>query len=188
MNEPTTDEALLRQVLSRDPAAWRVIRERHEAYLFSVARSFAGVDADDVVQTAWLRLLESGDAIRNPQRLRAWLACVVRRESLAQLRRRRRVTGDPDCLNAVPCSEASPEETVMWHETEHLLRDAMTDLSDRHAILLRLLTASGLDYQSIGQNLALPIGSIGPTRARALRHLAKALACRGVNADLAFAV
>jgi DNA-directed RNA polymerase specialized sigma24 family protein len=49
-------------------------------------------------------------------------------------------------------------------------------------MLLRLLSAdSPLSYKDISEALSMPIGSIGPTRARALDQLRRLAAASGIN-------
>jgi DNA-directed RNA polymerase specialized sigma24 family protein len=58
----------------------------------------------------------------------------------------------------------------------------MADLPDRHRRLLDLLLVSPpVSYRDISARLGMPVGSIGPTRARVLAHLREALAQVGVH-------
>ncbi|MFT3888677.1 MAG: sigma factor [Arachnia sp.] len=92
--------------------------------LWAVARA-AGLSpsqAEDVVQGAWLRLVQHADAIRDPQAVFAWLLTTVRRDAW-------RVAGRPanDELPDEPASaDAGPEST--WEEAD----DARILLAPRH--------------------------------------------------------
>ena len=74
-----------------EPAAWTELVRRYRPVIQAAVVPFRLGDADtaDVVQTTWLRLLEYGHSVRDPERLGGWLATTARRESLAVLRRRR---------------------------------------------------------------------------------------------------
>jgi hypothetical protein len=53
-----------------------------------------------------------------------------------------------------------------------VLTRALATLPDRHGRLMTLLlTQPTLDYQKISDRLAMPVGSIGPIRARSLARL-----------------
>src|SRR4051812_41216888 len=88
--EPASDDnaTLLARMADGDQFAWRRLIEKHERLIWSVAASFRlqRMDVQDVVQTTWLRLIQHGDTIRDPERLAGWLAVTAARESLAVLR------------------------------------------------------------------------------------------------------
>src|SRR3954470_9129169 len=71
-----------------DTAAWSTLMGRFAARLRAVARGYrlAAQDAEDVVQTTWLRLVEHIDSVREPCAVGAWLEITARRESLRVLR------------------------------------------------------------------------------------------------------
>src|SRR6266568_5015213 len=81
--------ALLAQAAGGDQRAWDALVEQHSRLLWAVARSYRldPADAADVVQTAWLRLVEHLDRIEEPARLVGWLVTTTRRECLRVLRR-----------------------------------------------------------------------------------------------------
>ena len=61
---------------------------------------------------------------------------------------------------------------------------ALEQLSERDRTLLRMLAADPMpSYEEIGAALDMPIGSIGPTRARALERLRRKLAELGTPAE-----
>ena len=63
-----------------------------------------------------------------------------------------------------------------------LVRRALADLPDRHRQLMELLVASPpVSYREISVRLGMPVGSIGPTRARILAHLRAALEPAGLH-------
>ena len=79
---------LVRAAAEGDQAAWHGLVDRYNGLVWSVARSTGSstVDASDVVQTTWLRLVEHLDRLQDPERVGAWLATTARRECLRTLR------------------------------------------------------------------------------------------------------
>ena len=71
-----------------DRAAWEQLVERFTPLLWATARAhrLGEADAADVVQTAWLRLLEHLGSLRDPHAVGSWLATTARHESLRTLR------------------------------------------------------------------------------------------------------
>jgi RNA polymerase sigma factor (sigma-70 family) len=180
---------LLEQAAKGDPLAWRRLVAEYDGLLRSVARSFRLQPADvcDVVQMTWMRLLQNVHTIRHPERLAGWLAVTATRESLAILRKSSR-------HDLVAEMQETPDgDPAVDFETRVTDRDAarepwgaVAELSPRRRSLLLALFGDELDsYDEVAEKCAMPIGSIGPTRARALSQLQKKLAARNLGpADL----
>jgi RNA polymerase sigma factor (sigma-70 family) len=178
---------LLERAAGGEQSAWEQLIFRYDGFVRSVARSFRLQPADvhDVAQTTWLRLVLNLHTIRDPDRLAAWLAVTASRESLAVLRGASRhalvamVDETPDPANDV-------EMSVENRDTAQDLWAAVAELPARQRSLLIALFRDELDsYQDVAARCAMPIGSIGPTRARALSQLEGKLAARGLrSADL----
>ena len=65
--------------------------------------------------------------------------------------------------------EDGPEAAALRHEQQVLLRRALAELAERRRRLMESLVASPpLGHQDISARLGMPVGSIGPTRARIL--------------------
>jgi len=76
------------------------------------------------------------------------------------------------------------DEGMMRDERSQALRDALLELSPARRELLTLLLADPpLSYDEISNRLGIPIGSIGPTRARALEQLRNTDAMRALLAS-----
>jgi DNA-directed RNA polymerase specialized sigma24 family protein len=76
----------------------------------------------------------------------------------------------------------------MRSERVQLVTQLVEKLPVRSQLLLRLLSAdSPLSYRDISEALSMPIGSIGPTRARALEQLRKLALGAGYQLDDVFA-
>jgi RNA polymerase sigma factor (sigma-70 family) len=156
-----------------DEQAWGRLVDEHTALLWSVCRSFRldRAVAEDVVQTVWLRLLERGHTIREPQAVTAWLLTTTRRECLVAVRAGRRTGGELPEL----ADHRTPEEATLRTAGDRLLWQACHRLPERDRQLLVLL-ARGLRYDQVAAVLDMPMGSVGPTRIRALRRLRGQLA------------
>jgi RNA polymerase sigma factor (sigma-70 family) len=157
----------------------------HDRRLRRVARAYglSTWDVDDVVQATWLQYLEHGDALREPSALGAWLETTARRLSLRVLQRRVRErlteTGDASAAGA----GAEPEPELLAAERRALLFGALAGLPDRQRRLMRMLVLRPeLSYEEVGRRLAMPVGSIGPTRARCLDRLSRDVRLRALRA------
>jgi RNA polymerase sigma factor (sigma-70 family) len=147
------------------PLLWHTVR----------AQRVGHDQAEDVVQTTWLRLVHHAEAIHDPRAVLAWLIVTAKRESWRVVKDARRaqpmpeadeVDGVPDTAIDGPESAAlaSAEGRVLWRHIE--------SLSERCRSLLRVVAFSDRpDYASVAQALGMPVGSIGPTRGRCLAKL-----------------
>lgn len=179
----TSTATLLAAAASGDQASWDELVRRHTNLLWSVARSFrlGAADAGDAVQMGWLRLVENLDRITAPDRLDSWLATTVRRECLRILRRTGRespIAGDDAALDVPDTTELDTK--LLADERDAELWTAFAGMSQPCQRLLRVLMATPPpSYAAVAAALDMPIGSIGPTRARCLKRLRSLLQTTG---------
>jgi RNA polymerase sigma factor (sigma-70 family) len=175
--ELSTSE-LLAEAEAGNSAAWNELVDRYSGLVWAVARGFAlsMADAADVSQTTWLRLVEHLTKLREPEHLGGWLATTARHECLRLLRKNGREVAEPDAGIDVESGEPTPEAVVLDNERDQLLWLSLGEIPQRCQVLLRALaTTPPPSYGDVSAALGMPIGSIGPTRARCLDHLKKRL-------------
>ena len=159
-----------------DAAAWTEIVRRYGGLVVAVTRQFrlAPFDAQDVAQRVWLHLVEHIGQVREPASLPRYLVTVTRHECqlLLRLNRRSVPVGPTTMTELAGPSADSVEGSVLGRERREMLRDGLAELPDRARQLLVMLVADPpQSYTEISELLDLPVGSIGPTRARALERL-----------------
>jgi RNA polymerase sigma factor (sigma-70 family) len=186
----TSSEAgeLVRAAAAGDRRSWDQLVDRFSSLLWSIAMAYrlGRHDAADVVQTVWLRLLENLDKLRDPDRVGAWLATTARREcQRAQAQSRRTLPTDDDRrLEPRESGEPTPEEVALASERDRLLWAAFAQLSESCRRLLRILVVASPSYEEVAAALGMPIGSIGPTRARCLERLRRRLSGSGISMEV----
>jgi RNA polymerase sigma factor (sigma-70 family) len=172
---PVFDAMLVRAARRGQPAAWRALVERHDGRIAAVCRAhrLSTADAADVRQTTWLRAVEHLDRLHDPERVGAWLTTVARRECLRVVRQAARVRPcDDEVLRRQHDAGAPPDSHLLESERRAAVRSAVTALPRRDRALLTLLYSEPEpSYADIGRSMRMPIGSIGPTRGRALERL-----------------
>lgn len=159
-----------------DSQALALLVEELTPVLWHLARH-QGLDAtaaEDVVQTAWLRLVERHNAITDPGSVLKWLMTTTRREAWRVSRA---------ALRDVPVDE--PTDPPLDGPPPPDLGDALGEaelggivwrhvrtLSARCQELLKVIAfADRPDYAAVSVALGMPLGSIGPTRGRCLAKL-----------------
>lgn len=185
---PASDAELIRACRAGDAQAWASLVVRFERLIYTVPRR-AGLSADeaaDVFQTVFMRLHEHLHALAQPERVQAWLVTTARRETLRLLEQRRRSVawlpaGDADDGDADPPEPADPDplpdELLDELQQRHRARTALDAMAEPCRSLLGLLYGSDEPppYADIAARLGMPVGSIGPTRARCLAKLREAM-------------
>lgn len=170
--------AIVEAAARGDESSWNQLVDRYTGLLWGVARAhqLTGSDAADVVQTSWLRLIEHLPQIRNPDSVGAWLATTARRECLRTLRRTSRLQPSAEIELLADEEGSDVDAQLLRGERDAALWRAFGRLPARDRALLRLLTTEPApSYGELAAALGMPIGSIGPTRARALDRLRREL-------------
>jgi RNA polymerase sigma factor (sigma-70 family) len=178
-------QALVTSAREGDQGAWNAIVERFLPLVCALVRRhrLSEADGDDVCQTVWLRLVEHLDDLREPAALPGWISTTTRNECLRLLAARKRMTPvDPmDSRSLEGVTEDVSGVDIVALEERQALRDGLAELpSGRRDLLLLLLVDPPIPYADIGERLGIPVGSIGPTRARALDQLRNTRAVRGL--------
>ena len=188
-SEPTgalTTTALVAAARGGDRDAWAEIVVRYGRLVAGVVGSYRMQEADaaDATASTWLKAMESLSALRDPERLGGWLRTIARRECLAVLRH----SGleEPVDITAVgiPAREPGPEALAVAGEVGRALADGLTLLSARgRQLILALFFLPEGSYLAMAASTDMPVGSIGPTRLRALRRLRAGLERAGFGPD-----
>lgn len=176
--------ALVLAAAAGDQQAWEALVTRFAGLVWSVARGYrlGPADAADVSQTTWLRLVEHLHRLQEPEHVGSWIATTARNECLRVLRRsgRELVVDEIADRHESANPEPTPESVVLASERKQLLWKALHRLPPRCRALLQVVAVSPeLSYEEISAALDMPVGSIGPTRARCLAHLRRELAAEG---------
>jgi RNA polymerase sigma-70 factor, ECF subfamily len=181
-SELPTSEELLTLAGNNDVTAFNLLYERHSSAAMNVALATTRnrSEAEDAVQEAFLVLWRSSRRYDSQRAsVATWLAMIVRRRAIEQLRRRRPTTGLPDD-DALPSSMATQD---VWTEVAPRLDRiqllaALADLPPRQRNPLQLAFFGEFSHVEVADHLGTPLGTTkGRIRAglRALR--------RGISAE-----
>ncbi len=183
--EHRADPALIQACLDGDETGWETLVDRYGRLVFSVARrsGLGDADADDVFQVVFTTLFRRLEALRDQTRLSSWLITTAYRESWRMARSQAAFDELDEAAAHVVDPGAPPLELVAQVEQDQLVREALGRLDDRCRDLLTalFLDADEPSYQAIADQLGMPIGSIGPTRARGFKKVEAILADLGVD-------
>jgi len=175
------DNALVRECLAGNKKAWESLIERYSQLIYGIARrrGLTEEDAADVFQTVCVKLLSNLERLKDDQHLIGWMVTTAKNECSYILRQTSRQPLsylqeiDDSKLARMTRLEDLTEEQILQLEEEHLVRVSVEQLGQRCQELIGLLYLESppCSYADVAIRLDIPLGSIGPTRARCLKTL-----------------
>jgi RNA polymerase sigma factor (sigma-70 family) len=184
-----TDPVLIEACLAGDRLAWDRLVERYSRLVWSIPRKYGLTreDAEDVHQTVFAALIHHLGELRDRDRLSSWLITTATRECWrlrrAATSRNARLSAHRAEADADDSVEVPLPETDVQDELRQLVREGLERLNDRCRHLLQALFTNPDEphYPQVADQLHIPVGSIGPTRARCLAKLEAILRTLGVS-------
>ena len=181
---PNSDRDLIRRCQQGSAGAWQQLMNKYERLVYSIPLRY-GVsrdDAADIAQNTFTILIESLDTLSEDSRLGAWLATVARRNTWRLLERNRReipsenLDGADLAARAVLLGKSNADSIEHWELTE-LLDTGLSQIGEpcRELLLALYFEPELSSYAEVASRLDMPLGSIGPTRARCLKRLRQVL-------------
>jgi RNA polymerase sigma factor (sigma-70 family) len=168
--------ALVTRASGGDQDAWHELVDRYAPLVYTICTRYrlSNHDIEDVGQNVWLLLVEQLGKLREPAALPGWLATTTARECLrvvtAASKTDRLSMGLDDSVLFV--DDAVIDEELLLAERNAALRAAFAELPSRCQQLLSMLISDPPhSYTEINARLGIPVGSIGPQRARCLDRL-----------------
>jgi RNA polymerase sigma factor (sigma-70 family) len=178
------DRDLIQQCRRGSAGAWHQVLNRYERLVFSIPLRYglSQDDAADIAQITFAALVQNIDNLADDSRLGAWLSTVARRSTWRLLGRRRReipsehLEGSSFAESAVVLGKSDADSIEHW-ELSDWLDTGLSQLSER---CRKLLTALYFEpefssYAEVAEHFGMPLGSVGPTRARCLKRLRQVL-------------
>jgi RNA polymerase sigma factor (sigma-70 family) len=179
-----SDPVLIQACLAGDEGAWEELVDRYGRLVYAIPKRMGLTDSDaqDVFQDVFLTLLRRLADLRDHTRLSAWLITTTRREAWRYGRARAR-RAESALEEAIDDEAPSPIDDVVRWEREQAVRQAMRRLDARCRELLTMLflEPAATRYEVIATRLGMPVGSIGPTRARCFKKLDAILRDMGID-------
>lgn len=170
-----TDHDLIRACNAGDARGWERLLDKYERLVFSISLNYGLTtdDAADVTQITFTILLQNLDTLPDGIRLAPWLATVARRHTWRLLARNRREAVHPEedlAGNETLGGIVDPSEH--WELAEWLNYGLSTlDERCRQLLLALYFDAEQPSYAQVADRLKMPVGSIGPKRARCLEQM-----------------
>lgn len=179
----TQDARLVERCLAGDPRAWESIVLRHARLVSAVTRRYglSEPDLEDVFQDVFVALVKGLPRLRDGRALRGWLVVtsdrIARAAALRTRRERAMQIRSPEAAESVAADKPTVMATLEALEEQAVIRLALSSMPDACRRLLVALYYEDPQpgYAELARRWRMPIGSLGPTRARCVERLRKAL-------------
>ena len=174
---PPTDEpagpGMLAALAAGDDATWDATVRRYERLLRSSARAVlrSDADVDEAVQRTWVLLFRNATRIQDPAALPGWLGTTARREALAIVRAQQRTVPTDDVTDRIDPEDGDLAGDLLRLELRTALLEAVDTLPETQRQVVRAMLRGEQSYDALSRELAMPRGSLGPLRGRAIRTL-----------------
>ena len=188
--ESLDDAALARHLAARDPGAVRLITRRNNQRLFRAAWSILRnrAEAEDAVQSTYLRAFASIDRFEARSSLSTWLTRIAINEALGRRRAdcRRRAQLDAQSVTLLDdyreklmygsIGATSPDGELARAQIRKLLEEAIGRLPEAFRTVFVLREIEGLSVDETAEALDLLPGTVKTRLLRARRRLQDLLA------------
>jgi RNA polymerase sigma-70 factor (ECF subfamily) len=187
-----TDEALMMRYQRGDRTAFTVLVRRHQSPLFNFAFRQVGVQsvAEDVVQEAFVRVVQNAAEFKHEARFTTWVYTITRNLCIDQLRKRalrrhasldesrgsRRGEEDGPTLGEQTADgRASVEREATGSELKQRIAKAVELLPDDQREVFLMREVSNLPFKEIAEITGVPENTVKSRMRYALERLQAAL-------------
>ena len=162
-------ESLLLGVAAGDSHSLEELYHRTRTAVYGLVLSYLKhpQDAEDVTQDAFVRIWDTAASYRPQGKPMAWLLTVARNLALMRLRER----GKTQELTDEEWSTLPARAPDVTTEDRHVLRAALSVLSEQERQVVMLHAVTGLKHREIAQLLELPLATVLSKYRRALKKL-----------------
>ena len=168
-----SDADLVARCRAGDENAWRELVNRFSRYVYAIATQAYRLrheDAEEVFQEVFARTYEHLDRLRDDEAIRPWIGQLTRRLCVDRLRATSRE--DLSDAEALP---AHADVTMERLDDAFAVHEAMAALPEHCREVLDRFFARDESYQTIGDALAIPPGTIASRISRCLGKLRELL-------------
>ena len=169
MEASLSDAALVARCRTGDENAWAELVNRFSRYVFAIATQGFGLtanDAEDVFQEVFARTYQHLDRLRDDEAIRPWIAQLTRRLSIDRIRASSRVQPTDEEIEP-----QGADETLERLDEALSVRESLAELSEACQEILDRFFARDESYQTIGEALDIPAGTIASRISRCLAKL-----------------
>ena len=171
------DATLVERSRAGEPAAFGELVTRYQDRLYNTLVRVCGdaEEARDVTQEAFVQAFVKLDSFRGNSAFYTWLYRIAQNTAISRRRRRKPTSSLDEAREAAGVEpadpDARPEANLEREEQAIQVRAALATLSEEHRSVLVLREIEGYDYETIGEMLEVPVGTVRSRLHRARMQL-----------------
>ena len=185
-----TDEALMIRFQAGERSVFQVLVRRYQGplYNFALRHLRSPASAEEVVQDAFVRLVQNAADFKHEARFSTWMFTIVRNLCIDQIRKqslrrhpsldesKRADEGDGPTLGEQTAdSQANVERTAVSTEIRERLLQAVDALPDEQREVFLMREVSNLPFKEIAEIVGIPENTVKSRMRYALERLQAAL-------------
>jgi RNA polymerase sigma-70 factor, ECF subfamily len=137
------------------------------------------LEAEDLVQEAYVKALRGFSGFQAGTNFRAWIFRILRNSFLtSRSGLKTKVALEEDGLDAMPSPAPTPEDVLIAESNRERVRNAMTELPVSYREILLLCEVEEMSYDEIAQVLGIPVGTVMSRLHRARKALRALIAVK----------
>ena len=157
---------LVSECIAGNEAAIEMLVRQYETGVFRLALSIVGdqAEASEITQKTFIAALRALPAYQEKQSFKAWLYRIALNNSRSHLRKRKVIERLRTTLTSIfrveTQEQVSPEEAIIENEKEAAIWRSLSQLDDRHRIVVVLRYFHELPIAEISEILSVNEGTI----------------------------
>ncbi|MBM6618850.1 RNA polymerase sigma factor [Bacillus suaedaesalsae] len=160
----STDEQLVREVITGNAECFREIVSRYESKVFSVAFKVARnqKDAEDIAQDVFVKVYHSLHLFKGESSFSTWIYRVTMNKSLDWKRKQERsVSKDVGMVDdQLKDHYDTPEQQLLKQYDRDLIKQSIKQLPEKYQIVLELYYFEECSYKDISDRLDIAVKTV----------------------------
>lgn len=171
------ESQLIERALGGDSAAFGVLVHRYQDRLYSAIVHVVGcrVEAEDVVQDAFVQAYVKLETFQQNSKFFTWLYRIAFNAALSRRRRKKTtlsVEQSREETGSEPMSDdEAPDDRLQREESVNEVQRALAELTEDHRAILILREMQDMAYEDIAEVLSISIGTVRSRLSRARNAL-----------------
>jgi RNA polymerase sigma factor (sigma-70 family) len=165
--EGSPDSDLVQAAIRGDKRAFVSIVARHQAMVCGITLTILGnfAESEDAAQDTFVSAWRNLRNLRNPGKLRSWLAQIARNSALERLRRNKRHVPLDDAL-LVEDAAATPDKAAATEEEAAIVCSSLAKLPELYRLPLILFYRESQSVRAVAETLGLSEDAVKQRLAR----------------------
>lgn len=177
-----SDDELVTRVSRGDQKAFAELFDRHSERMLGYACRWLGGNqsvAEDVVQTAWLKIAQSASGYQSKNQFKSWALTIVRNLCMDEHRKNQRQDHDwsyseDEAENFDVADQGPSVMDRMLEENEKMkVQRALDELPDQQRAVLSAWMVEELSYEELASNFRTSVPAVKSILFRARENMAK---------------